>query len=344
MPIVDINRIPVPQRVVGPTGATGLTGWTGWTGPAGYATNTGPTGVTGYTGWTGPTGPQGNVGVTGWTGYTGQQGSAVNTGATGPTGSAVTGPTGYTGGTGNTGPGGTATNTGATGNTGPTGKTGPTGATGASSTVTGPTGASTGGGASPYDTVTAPVFSAFSWNNQGGSTGGNWVSGNGVYIAEGLTGAGINQLRGLLKAIPGGGTWTVDIGVTQVVPTGIDYLGIGLQLRETASGKSIMFFLQHATTNQLFVTECSADNGTFTTQTNVGAFYGNYIFLRCYYDGTNYNFSYSYDNIVWTFVYQMAKTAYFSAAATNIGPSLSSNWNSGTVEQVGASCFHYLAH
>lgn len=343
MPINNINRIPVPQRVVGPTGATGYTGFTGYTGSQGFSTNTGGTGPTGPTGWTGPTGAQGNVGVTGWTGYTGIAGAATNTGATGPTGAGSTGATGATG-TGPTGPGGAATNTGATGPTGPTGKTGPTGFTGPTGTLTGPTGPSTGGGASPYDTVTAPVFSGFSWNNQGGSTGGNWVSGNGVYIAEGLTGAGANQLRGLLKAIPGGGTWTVDIGVTQVVPTGVDYLGIGLQLRETSSGKSIMFFLQHATTNQLYISECSADNGTFTTQTSVGAFYGNYIFLRCYYDGTNYNFSYSYDNIVWTFVYQMAKTAYFSSAATNIGPCLSSNWNTGTVEQVGASCFHYLAH
>lgn len=95
MPVRNINIIPQPQRVVGPTGApgsatnTGATGATGNTGP----TVTGPTGATGVTGNTGPTGPSGSPG------------SAVNTGATGPTGGGSTGATGLTGATGATGAG-----------------------------------------------------------------------------------------------------------------------------------------------------------------------------------------------------------------------------------------------
>lgn len=117
MPAIQINRIPVPQRVVGPTGGTGLTG------PTGFSA-TGPTGATGVPGSAVFTGATGN------TGPTGLPGSATNTGATGNTGG--TGAQGVQGaqGIGITGP---------TGNTGPLG-TGPTGATGSASTVTGPTG------------------------------------------------------------------------------------------------------------------------------------------------------------------------------------------------------------
>lgn len=332
MPVVKANRIPVPQRVVGPTGATGFLGPTGFsfTGPTG---NTGAPGQATFTGATGPSGV---------TGATGTPGSATNTGATGPTGAqGNVGPQGaqglgITGPTGNTGPLGT----------GPTGNTGPVGA---ASTVTGPTGPAGsgggGGGAAPYDTVTAPVFSAFTFNNQGGASGGNWVSGSGVYLYEVPSGNGSNELRGLLKAVPGGGTWTVDIGVTQPIPAE-EYTGFGMQLRETSSGKSLIFFIQNnGSNNQLYVADVTADSGgSFNTDTNTGTFWGNYIFLRCHYDGTNYNFYYSFDNIVWTFIYQIAKTSKFTSAATHIGIMASTNINSGPLVAVGGSCFHYLAH
>lgn len=124
MPVSNIQRIPIPQRIVGPTGPAGSPAAATLTGATG---NTGPTGPgPGYTGNTGPTGATGN------TGATGTQGAATNTGATGPTGpsggpTGNTGPTGSTGNTGATGAAGAAANTGATGNTGNTGPTGPAG-------------------------------------------------------------------------------------------------------------------------------------------------------------------------------------------------------------------------
>lgn len=92
MPVRNINLIPQPQRVVGPTGAPGS------------ATNTGATGFTGPTGVTGA-GATGPTGVTGPTGFTGSAGAATNTGATGPSGPTGSGGTGPTGGTGATGSG-----------------------------------------------------------------------------------------------------------------------------------------------------------------------------------------------------------------------------------------------
>ncbi len=345
MPIVNINRIPVPQRVVGPTGGTGFTGVTGPTGSTGIpgsATNTGATGPIGNTGPTGPVGAQGNVGVTGFTGRTG------------PTGAGGTGSTGWTGYTGNTGPTGIATNTGATGatgytgNTGPTGNSGPTGVAGSATNTgaTGPTGVGGAGGGGAFDTVTAPVLSNFTANNFGtsGCTGGTWASGGGIYINDPTTNSNTNKLRGWLKAVPGGGTWTVDIGVTAPLLFGVTYVQSGLQLRETSSGKSIVMMIQDVgTSRQLYLDTVSADtSGSFSTVTNTGNMYHPYIFIRCYYDGTNYNMYYSIDNINWAYVGQQAKS-FFSSAATNIGFFINPCQSSGNLT-AGASCFHYKEH
>lgn len=124
MAIKNVTRIPVPQRVVGPTGIQGVTGPTG-------SAATGPTGSKGDPGFSSNTGSQGPQGPTG---PSGSNGAATNTGATGPSG-----PTGRQGNPGTQG-------VGITGGTGPTGHTGsgPTGATGSASTVTGPTGTAGG--------------------------------------------------------------------------------------------------------------------------------------------------------------------------------------------------------
>jgi hypothetical protein len=157
MPVTNIYSIPVPQRVVGPTGppgfstltgATGATGYTGYTGLQGAASVVpGPTGNTGSTGSTGSNGLTGGTGSTGATGATG----AGSTGSTGSNGS--TGVTGSTGATGATGAAGAATNTGATGPTGTNGTAGSTGSTG-------PTGGGAGG-----------VMTFAAWP---GATAGNW--------------------------------------------------------------------------------------------------------------------------------------------------------------------------
>ena len=162
MPVANVIRIPVPQRVVGPTGFTGFTGWTGATGPqATGPTGPGTTGPTGHTGNTGPEGLATNTGATGSTGSTGAVGAQGGQGPGGPTG--FTGWTGYTGVTGFTGPQGSAANTGATGYTGLTGPTGPQGLTGpqgdaVNTGATGPTGAgSGGGGGSSYTSWQGPT-------------------------------------------------------------------------------------------------------------------------------------------------------------------------------------------
>jgi hypothetical protein len=222
MPVTNVIRIPVPQRVVGPTGATGGTGLTGPTGVTGStgAALTGPTGYTGSTGITGPAGFATNTGATGSTGATGVQGPQGSQGPGGPTG--VTGPTGRTGATGFTGPAGQASNTGATGYTGVTGPTGTIGQTGPQGTAvntgpTGPTGVGAGGGAYGNEAayVAPPTatggYTASSTNTAGG--GDRWApNGNstGQILYLGSSNAGTTGLSYVAQNITNGGTGTTN--------------------------------------------------------------------------------------------------------------------------------------
>jgi|SRR5579864_9669 len=185
MPVQRIWLVPMPQRVVGPTGNTGPTGATGATGAAvtGATGVTGPTGPTGNTGNTGPAGFATNTGATGFTGNTGPTGAAGGQGIAGPTG-----PTGFTGNTGPSGPtgqGGQATNTGSTGPTGPTGPTGTIGPTGPQGSAvntgaTGPTGAGAGG---------SKTYAAFA-----GATAGAWYLPGPFGQSSGMGGGTLNTV------------------------------------------------------------------------------------------------------------------------------------------------------
>lgn len=357
MPIQNVTRIPVPQRVVGPTGPTG----------------SGPVGATGSS-FTGPTGAQGSpgtatfTGATGPTGRTGAPGSATNTGATGglgptgamgiqgPQGPGVTGPTGNTGWTGYTGLPGSAANTGPTGYTGVTGATGPSGPTGktgpsgaATNTgATGPTGGSGGAGTAlvPFDTITAPVFANFTFNNQGTASGAAWASTKGITLSDIPGGLGQNNLRGLLKAIPSF-PYTIDIGVTRTHPCSNSGWS-GLQLRESSSGKSIFIgIIDQGSNEEVIFGTLSADNSSISSIANDSNCHVQYLFLRVTFDGTTYKAYFSFDNATYTkFITDETATSAFTSAADHVGFAMNSvQPNLGQpISLMGSSCFHYLEH
>lgn len=349
MPIQNVTRIPVPQRVVGPTGSTGFTGATGFsaTGPTGV---TGPGGGASNTGSTGPTGPSGTPGTATSTGATGRTGPTGAQGIQGPQGPGVTGPTGNTGpiGTGPTGPtGAPSTVTGPTGWTGPLG-TGPTGKTGASSTVTGPTGPAGGGGTAlvPFDTITAPVFANFTFNNQGTAVGSAWASTKGITLSDTPGGLGQNNLRGLLKAIPSF-PYTIDIGVTRTHPCSNSGWS-GLQLRESSSGKSIFVgIIDQGSNEEVIFGTMSADNSSISSIANDSNCHVQYLFLRVTFDGTTYKAYFSFDNATYTkFITDETATSAFTSAADHVGFAMNSvQPNLGQpISLMGSSCFHYLEH
>ena len=343
MPVVNIWRIPQPQRVVGPTGATGATGVSGGTGYTGFTGNTGPTGPTGVTGNTGPIGVATNTGATGYTGPTGLQGGAGGQGPAGPTG-----PTGFTGNTGNTGftgPGGAASNTGATGPsvTGPTGPTGAGGSTGpqGSAVNTGATGPTGAGNTAVlyYATVTPPVFANFAWNNQG--TAFSTTDSAGFSI--GATGSSGDNLHGLLKNVPASTPWNVDIGFIPVNYK-IGVAGSGLIIRDGVGGKSLSTGVGSTNGIGLLVSEWNSDTSFNTHVVNsAGAGAGPLQFVRISYDGTNYTFWASYDNINWSEQYSIGTTGWLGAAANKIGFFLDPS-TSATSYVMQSRLVHYLEH
>lgn len=183
----------------------------------------------------GPTGPAGAAGTPG--GPTGPPGSSG--GPTGPTGAAgATGPsgTGPTGAAGPTGPG-----VGATGPTGPTGASGPTGPTGPTGSVgafgpTGPTGLGgtngTNGGVGPTG-PTGPGFAAV-------------IKTKSAATSRASTATMTND-PDLTYAIPGAGTYKVDIICQTNVGAGGIKANLNFSGTQSLTGAYNAFGLQSAT-------------------------------------------------------------------------------------------------
>jgi len=320
MPVTNIDRIPLPQRVVGPTGPTGVTGNAGSTGPqvTGPTGATGPIGPFGSQGNTGPAGTAANTGATGYTGPSGPAGPAGGQGPAGPTG--WTGYTGFTGVTGYTGTPGQASNTGGTGPTGPTGVTGPLGNTGPQGSAvntgaTGPTGSGAGGGW--WGTLVSPNNTGWTGMNSGTGTT-DAFGGLSILLSE--ASGGSDNARGLIQGITGGatgGVWQYDVGI--VVPTPlVNFLGGGLILYDSVSGR-LYTFGPHFQGGNISVQEW----GSFTSVAQANAssvdIEGGIVFLRVKNDGTNYIFSYSYDNVNYAQLWHVGITTYLTDTARYIG-------------------------
>lgn len=348
MPVRNIWRIPQPQRVVGPTGATGATGVSGGTGYTGFTGPTGQTGPTGVTGNTGPIGVATNTGATGYTGPTGLQGGAGGQGPAGPTG-----PTGFTGNTGNTGftgPGGAASNTGATGPsvTGPTGPTGAVGSTGPQGSAvntgaTGPTGAASAGGGAYHTPLIAPIIGNFTSNFNGGATASATGTTGGFNISSPPNTT--HAINSMLKSVPSS-PYTIDLGMVGPLVRVSGFIGSGLQLRETSSGKSVLvgigensldWIVQKFTNDTTF----SSDVPSTLLQQAINAL----SFMRVNFDGTTYTFSISLDGILWTQYATVTASGWFTSAADKVGPYLNPNDNSATEPYIIATRYvHYLEH
>lgn len=352
MAINNVNRIPVPQRVVGPTGPTGATGMTG-------ASLTGPTGVQGAPGFssnTGATGPSGNTGPpglavnTGATGNTGPAGPAST--VTGPTGT-LTGPTGYTGplGTGPTGPASIVTGpTGAGAFTGPTGATGtgPTGATGAASTVTGPTGAAgAAGGGGPTGIDNAFTVPTGTWAHTYFNSGDSYALNNTVGTLTMARAASTDNLTAVTKNITNGGTgtaggWRATARFRANYPA-TSYAYRGLVVSDGtkfyggagfgANAGAIGFNWRKWNTQ----TDGSAGNNMFweVNPSNNIEPYPFDCWVRVYDDTTNRNWQVSTDGgRNWFTVAQESRTTFLSHTQVGIGASTnfanSSAWNTGS--------------
>jgi hypothetical protein len=345
MPVQQVWRIPMPQRVVGPTGPsgvstnTGATGPSGVTGPSGF---TGPTGLTGPTGFTGPTGATGATGSTGVTGATGFTGPTGPTGNTGPAGSATN--TGATGSTGPSGIAGSAVNTGATGPTGPTGNTGNTGPTGntGSTGITGPTGSGSSGVDAAF---TTPPVATGGWTGSFTSAGNNWVQSGSPTGASSifLFGGGANDnVSGVFNLITNAGAGTTNgwratakfrfwypigdnfscVGILVSDGTKIEVFGVG---KQSNNGEFVMATWTNSTTKNAGTVEQSMGRNQHMTHD---------LWLRVWDDKTNRKFQYSMDGVTWLTMLSEARTTFLTHLYVGWGGSLNgtpTNWSANNI-------------
>ena len=359
MAVVRIQRIPMPQRVVGPTGFTGSTGPLGTTGP--IATGpTGPSGVTGSTGFTGSTGAAGfatNTGATGGTGPTGSVGAQGGQGPAGPTG--VTGWTGQTGYTGWTGLGGQAVNTGATGPTGVTGNTGTQGPTGqqggaVNTGATGPTGGAAQGGTDNSYT-TPPIPSA--WDNhvyQSGVTGytGTFGTNNTTFLQFPGNANGTDIVSSLTKNISNGGAgttngWQATFRLRRWFPTNF---GSGYNVTGIVLSDGTKYYAmgpgENSGAGTLFLDETWS---TSTSGASVGAILDTWpatvayvdIWLRVHDNKTNRLWSYSMDGYIWVQFFSEVRTNFLTATQVGFGGSDDTN-NSNSSIPLLLECLSFL--
>jgi hypothetical protein len=347
----------------GPQGAPGLSSpWPGsdgndsWTpGPAGPPGPQGTTGSTGATGSQGPVGPQGPA-LPGPAGLDADDfgwpipGNAGPQGVQGPAGGQ--GPVGYVGVQGDDGddalpiPGPQGT-PGAQGAQGPAGAVKPLwqGEDGDDAWplpgIQGPQGpAGPGVSYAYYITPTLPLLANFSWYNQNGGAGYSNASSSsdsygGISITAPAQTSGHN-LTGLVQAVPGSTPWTVDAGLIVCGP--INFMSVGMILLDSTGGKSYEWGVGYGNSlMELIVVEWNSDQSIegVLAETTWG---GGLIFMRINCDGTNYNFSASYDGVnYFLFSGGNGETSFLANAANKIGFGL----NTYCAVNTSVRCVHW---
>lgn len=179
-----------------------------------------------------------------------------------------------------------------------------------------PAGGGSGGGLFAGILGTLPTASGTglttAFNHTGTYTTGN--VGTGVLISD-PTGSGSVAIQGQLAAYPG-----VPFTLTTLLsqPIGVNNSGFGISISQAATtGKSIWFgpFFSGGWTNLTYTFSAPNTLGTQLATATISA--QPFIWLRLKDDGTNITFYYSYDGIVWTQEYTVAKSASFMVGNFN---------------------------
>lgn len=317
--------VPGPPGNVGPKGAQGVPGPTAGTIPP-------ATGEDGDDSW--QPGPQGVRGLQGLQGLPGQSNVPGPPGDDGDEAFLTPAPQGFRGATGVAGAQGPVY---VTYPEEPDDVFPPPGAQG----IQGPPGTSGASGSPAYymvSALTAPVVGNFTADNGAVNDGGNTL---GFQIFNNSSGSSDN-LQGMLKSVPGGGSWNVDLGFVSPVPV-VNYTRSGLMLYDSAGGKAITISLGPSPNTAIQIDQWS-NRTTYSTTPNSWALWSPLLFVRINYDGTNYNFYVSFDNYSWGFMKQIGKTAWLANVADKIGPFINPHIDSGLGGTTAANFIHYREH
>ena len=185
------------------------------------------------------------------------------------------------------------------------------------------TGGGGGGSTMPWDTFTTPPSMAgWTWANQSGAAIASGTLGQ-VFTAPGHSGDNVISLTNT----PPGGSWTLT-ACFNFLDIAKEYQFSGIALRDATNNKTILYGLalqggfNVGALKWTGASTYSGDYGRFDLDA------AREVWLRVHYDGTNFTFSFSPDNINW-YVYATEAWNNFLGALTGVGIGMDPNSGTG---------------
>jgi hypothetical protein len=187
--------------------------------------------------------------------------------------------------------------------------------------------------AQPSMGYTRPAGSSFTLLNAAGSTLTDNVGGSLDLLVPSKSGTW-NVVA--VEPIPGGPTWTVTCKIGwQATPT--YYYNANMVLMPSNNpANALITFGRNATGTTNGVCNWSVQRYNNYASYNTGFAAGNgyadtWVWQRLYYDGTNMNYQFSIDGLVWTTLYSEAYAAFFTPAYVGFG--CGNNLSAGSTPQ-----------
>ena len=163
------------------------------------------------------------------------------------------------------------------------------------------------------------------WSQQGGGTYTWNVSGGSVRFQQAA--APSERLKGLEQVISGS-AWKFRTRAF-LNSGGSNFIGVGLYVRDSVSGKVCWFGMIHHSSHGYFaplVLMCS-DMDTYIAEVNTDVWYmSNRWYMELEYDGTNFIFRHSADGINYFTIYTHPQSAYLATTPNRVGIAVH-RWN-----------------
>jgi hypothetical protein len=118
------------------------------------------------------------------------------------------------------------------------------------------------------------------------------------------------------------GNWRYRVSVVHST-TGFTTTAVGIALRESATGKLILFSVGNSGGDLLFLqkwTDPTTFSATYTTAAPLTNLTVGPHWLEVEYDGTNYYWRYSYTDVLYAQLHSAAKADFFTTGADELGP------------------------
>lgn len=159
----------------------------------------------------------------------------------------------------------------------------------------------------------------------------------GAVLAGGVVRSGAN-IKGFFKAVPGTTPWTIDAKFNPSF-TNTNHLGFGFFLRNSGSGRLVSFHMEGA-----------GNNATINFWNSATSFDSNHLglpmwpnmFYRIGFDGTDYTFFISSNNVAWFQVATIAASAWITADQIGIAINAQNDGGPPNTGNAGGHVTYYV--